>query len=127
MSELERIKALAAAAPAGPWQMDPETYHVLDADGDGLAYDLMNEETALLMAEARTLVPKLVALIEKLRDDAAQRATEWEATADRLWKQIRDRDPERNLEDAQRYTAYAISHRGNAHIIDKIIKEGLTQ
>lgn len=126
MSGLERIKALAAAAPAGPWQMDPETYHVLDADGDGLAYDLRDEETARLMAEARTLVPQLVALIEKIRDDARADADGFQATSDRLWEQIRNRDPERNLEDAQRYTAYASAYRASANIIDKTIKEGLT-
>lgn len=127
MSELERIKALAAAAPAGPWQMDPETYHVLDADGDGLAYDLRDEETARLMAEARTLVPKLVALIEKIRDDATERATQYEATADRLWEQVRTRHPERDAAEAGHYSAYATNARGSAYIIDKTIREGLTQ
>lgn len=127
MSELERIKALAAAAPPGPWQMDPETYHVLDADGDGLAYDLRGETTGQLMAEARTIVPQLVALIEKLRDEAEERATQYEATSDRLWELIRTRDPERNLGDAERYTAYAALARASAYIIDKTIEEGLTQ
>lgn len=89
--------------------------------------DVYSDEYLGAVQESQADVPKLVALIEHLRDDAAQRATEWEATADRLWKQVRDRDPDRNIEDAKRYTAYSISHRGNANIIDKTIKEGLTQ
>lgn len=108
MSELEAIKA-RAAAPAIIYETYRPAHHYVTA-----------------LEESQADVPKLVALIEKIRDDGAQRANEWEATADRLWKQVRDRDPDRSVEDAQRYTAYAISCRGNAHIIDKTIKEGLT-
>lgn len=126
MSELERIKELAECAAHGPWRMDPETYHVVDADGDGLAWDLRDEETAQFIAEARTLVPKLVALIEKIRDEAEERAKQYQATSDRLWGLVAARDPERSSQDATRYSAYAANAMASATIIDKTIKEGLT-
>lgn len=84
------------------------------------------DEYTTALQESQADVPKLVALIEQLRDEATERANQYEASADRLWELVRTRDPERNAEDAQRYSAYAHGARAAAHIIDKTIKEGLT-
>lgn len=108
MSELDAVKARAAAA------CDDTTPVIL-------------EDAFQIMARSQADVPKLVALIEKIRDEMDGRATAYETTADRLWKQIETRDPERNLEEAQRYGAYATNARAAAYIIDKTIKEGLTE
>lgn len=107
MSGLEEIKARAAAASD---DTKPVTL----------------EEAFQVVARSQADVLKLVALIEQLRDEATERANQYEASADRLWELVRTRDPERNAEDAQRYSAYAHGARAAAHIIDKTIKEGLT-
>ena len=109
VSGLDAIKA-RAAAPATIYEMYSSPHHCVTA-----------------LEESHADVMKLVALIEKIREEAEERATIYQATSDRLWEQIRARDPERNLGDAERYTAYAALARGSAHIIDKTIKEGLTQ
>lgn len=111
MSELERIKARAT-----------EPAKVLEWAGN----PYMDEYIGALQA-SQADVPKLVALIEKIRDEATQRANGYEATADRLSRQVIDRDPERDPEEAQRYGAYATAYRAVANIIDRTIKEGLTE
>lgn len=88
--------------------------------------DVYSDEYNGALQESQADVPKLVALIEKIRDDMTARADQYEATADRLWELVRNRDPERDAEDAQRYSHYASGARATAHIIDKTIKEGLT-
>lgn len=108
MSELERIKD-RAAAPAAIYEAYRPAHHYVTA-----------------LEESQADVMKLVALIEKIRDEATERADQYEHTSDRLWAQVRNRDPERNLEDAQRYTAYASGARASANIINRNIKEGLT-
>lgn len=111
MSGLEEIKARAA-----------EPDKVIEWAGNPYADEYVG---ALQASQAD--VPKLVALIEKIRDDARADAEGSRATADRLWEQVRTRHPDRNIEDAQRYETYANGARASAIIIDKIIKEGLTE
>lgn len=82
-------------------------------------------EYVTALQESQADVMKLVALVEKIRDDNNERAAQFLATTERLWEQVRTRHPERSLDDAQRYEAYSNAHRAAAHFIQKAIKEEL--
>lgn len=110
MSGLEEIKARAAA---------PDK--VLEWA------DVYSDEYTGAVQASQADVPKLVALIEKIRDEATERADQYQATADRLWALAAARHPEGSSQDATRYSAYASLAAATAYIIDKTIKEGLTQ
>ena len=77
------------------------------------------------LQESQADVMRLVALVEKIRDDTNERAAQFLATTERLWEQVRTRHPERSLDDAQRYEAYSNAHRAAAHFIQKAIEEEL--
>lgn len=109
MSALEEIKTRAA---------EPEK--VIEWAGNPYADEYI---TALQASQAD--VTKLVALVEKIRDDTNERAAQFIATTERLWEQVRTRHPERSLDDAQRYEAYSNAHRAASHFIQKAIEEEL--
>lgn len=105
MSGLEEIKARAAEPAA--IRHRPHYQYV----------------TALEASQADVM--KLVALVEKIQADNRERAEQFRNTANRMWELIRLRDPERSLQDAERYEAYAMAHSAEAIFIEKAIKEAL--
>lgn len=107
MSALDEIKA-RAAAPAAIY----ETYH-------------SPHEYVTALEASQADVMKLVALVEKIRDDTQEQASQYQASSDRLWGLVAARDPERSSQDAARYSAYAALAMASASSISKTIKEAL--
>jgi len=63
-SRLAAIEARAQAATEGPWQMDEGSYHVYRGE-DMICADLYTEPDAAFIANARTDVPALLALVRE--------------------------------------------------------------
>lgn len=94
MNDLTRIKKQLAAASPGPWEWaefnieDPDQYdcYLMRVDGDGIqwsiyeggapvcANELENRANLQLIAAAPTVIAALVAEIERLRAELAERA-----------------------------------------------------
>lgn len=65
MSDLEAIKARAAAATKGPWRADPGgCAPYVDAPSDDIATNVYEMDDARFIAHAREDVPRLVAALE---------------------------------------------------------------
>lgn len=72
-TELEAIKARAAAATPGPWEFDGKGDIVPDGDkSDFVAMIHYSAEDAEFIAHARADVPALVAEVERLRAENAK-------------------------------------------------------
>jgi hypothetical protein len=78
--DLEAIKARADAADDGPWTVHP-FHEVWSASNLLLVEDCYTDANAAFIAHARTDVPTLLGIIERLRDMVVDAQTEAEMQA----------------------------------------------
>lgn len=70
--ELEAAKALCDASTSGPWRngFDPCHFDLPEVtDDQTFSYYVTNAEDAAFIAASRTLIPQLIAEIERLRSE----------------------------------------------------------